>query len=152
MMPDYFMNQGMSLVGSLALLLHMKSYKITCAYKKLPNKSNYVRINKNYHSTLTGYCEKNTLFSSHFFSHYKMQDFASLQGEWPFKNGLWPCHVYLALATHSIVTSDVPVTTLVFLGGMMMVGAMGSAGPPTSTVINRLSHNNINKNRHTCGD
>lgn len=40
--------------------------------------------------------------------------------------------VYLALATHSIVTSVVPVTTLVFLGGMMMVGAMGSAGPPTS--------------------
>lgn len=39
---------------------------------------------------------------------------------------------YLALATHSIVTSEVPVTTLVFLGGMMMVGAMGSAGPPTS--------------------
>lgn len=40
---------------------------------------------------------------------------------------------HLALATHSMVTSDVPVTTLVFLGGMMMVGAMGSAGPPTST-------------------
>lgn len=40
---------------------------------------------------------------------------------------------YLALATHSMVTSEVPVTTLVFLGGMMMVGAMGSAGPPTST-------------------
>lgn len=39
---------------------------------------------------------------------------------------------HLALATHSMVTSDVPLTTLVFLGGMMMVGAMGSAGPPTS--------------------
>lgn len=31
-----------------------------------------------------------------------------------------------------MVTSEVPITTLVFLGGMMMVGAMGSAGPPTS--------------------
>lgn len=31
-----------------------------------------------------------------------------------------------------MVTSEVPATTLVFLGGMMMVGAMGSAGPPTS--------------------
>lgn len=31
-----------------------------------------------------------------------------------------------------MVTSEVPVTTLVFLGGIMMVGAMGSAGPPTS--------------------
>ena len=39
---------------------------------------------------------------------------------------------HLALATHSMVTSEVPVTTLVFLGGMMMVGAMGSAGLPTS--------------------
>lgn len=39
---------------------------------------------------------------------------------------------HLALATHSMVTSEVPATTLVFLGGMMMVGAMGSAGPPTS--------------------
>lgn len=38
----------------------------------------------------------------------------------------------LALATHSMVTSEVPATTLVFLGGTMMVGAMGSAGPPTS--------------------
>ena len=42
----------------------------------------------------------------------------------------WDTH--LALATHSMVTSEVPATTLVFLGGMMMVGAMGSAGPPTS--------------------
>lgn len=31
-----------------------------------------------------------------------------------------------------MVTSEVPATTLVFLGGTMMVGAMGSAGPPTS--------------------
>lgn len=44
---------------------------------------------------------------------------------------------YLALATHSIVTSDVPVTTLVFLGGMMIVGAMGSAGPPISRWTNK---------------
>lgn len=44
---------------------------------------------------------------------------------------------HLALATHSIVTSDVPVTTLVFLGGMMIVGAMGSAGPPTSKMKNK---------------
>lgn len=42
------------------------------------------------------------------------------------------CVTYLAFATHSMVTSEVPATTLVFLGGMMMVGAMGSAGPPTS--------------------
>lgn len=42
------------------------------------------------------------------------------------------CATHLALATHSMVTSEVPATTLVFLGGMMMVGAMGSAGPPTS--------------------
>lgn len=40
--------------------------------------------------------------------------------------------VHLALATHSMVTSEVPLTTLVFLGAMMMVGAIGSAGPPTS--------------------
>lgn len=39
---------------------------------------------------------------------------------------------YLALATHSRVTSEVPEITLVLRGGMMMVGAMGSAGPPTS--------------------
>lgn len=39
---------------------------------------------------------------------------------------------YLALATHSKVTSEVPETTLVLRGGIMMVGAMGSAGPPTS--------------------
>lgn len=39
---------------------------------------------------------------------------------------------HLALATHSSVTSEVPVTMLVLRGGMMMVGAMGSAGPPTS--------------------
>ena len=45
---------------------------------------------------------------------------------------LWCRFSYLALATHSSVTSDVPVTTLVFLGGTTMVGAMGSAGPPTS--------------------
>lgn len=32
-----------------------------------------------------------------------------------------------------MVTSEVPEMTLVFLGGMTMVGAMGSAGPPTST-------------------
>lgn len=40
--------------------------------------------------------------------------------------------VHLALATHSMVTSEVPLTTLVFLGAMIMVGAIGSAGPPTS--------------------
>lgn len=40
---------------------------------------------------------------------------------------------HLALATHSMVTSEVPEMMLVFLGGMTMVGAMGSAGPPTST-------------------
>lgn len=44
---------------------------------------------------------------------------------------------HLALATHSMVTSEVPATTLVFLGGMMMAGAMGSAGPPTSGERNR---------------
>lgn len=46
---------------------------------------------------------------------------------------VWGVNItHLALATHSRVTSEVPATTLVFLGGMMMVGAMGSAGPPTS--------------------
>lgn len=40
--------------------------------------------------------------------------------------------VYLALATHSMIASFLPMVTLVFLGGMMMDGAMGSAGPPTS--------------------
>lgn len=56
----------------------------------------------------------------------------------PFLNcsTFWVLHLvegtHLALATHSMVTSEVPATTLVFLGGMMMVGAMGSAGPPTS--------------------
>lgn len=46
--------------------------------------------------------------------------------------GRCPIPTHLALATHSMVTSEVPATTLVFLGGTMMVGAMGSAGPPTS--------------------
>lgn len=57
-------------------------------------------------------------------------------------------NVYLAFATHSIVTSEVPVTTLVFLGGMMMVGAMGSAGPPTSRHTDRqvATHTHTNKN------
>lgn len=41
-------------------------------------------------------------------------------------------HTYLALATHSIATSEVPDTTLVFWGAMTMMGAIGSAGPPTS--------------------
>lgn len=40
--------------------------------------------------------------------------------------------MYLALATHSMIASFRPMVTLVFLGGMMMDGAMGSAGPPTS--------------------
>lgn len=40
--------------------------------------------------------------------------------------------MYLALATHSMMASFLPMVTLVFLGGMMMEGAMGSAGPPTS--------------------
>ena len=44
---------------------------------------------------------------------------------------------HLALATHSMVTSELPATTLVFLGGMMMAGAMGSAGPLTSGERNR---------------
>lgn len=41
-------------------------------------------------------------------------------------------HTHLALATHSNVTSNVPTITLVFLGGIIIEGAMGSAGPPTS--------------------
>lgn len=40
--------------------------------------------------------------------------------------------LYLALATHSMTASFLPTVTLVFLGGMMIEGAMGSAGPPTS--------------------
>lgn len=40
--------------------------------------------------------------------------------------------LYLALATHSMMASFLPTVTLVFLGGMMIEGAMGSAGPPTS--------------------
>lgn len=40
--------------------------------------------------------------------------------------------IYLAFATHSIMASFRPTVTLVFLGGMMIEGAMGSAGPPTS--------------------
>lgn len=39
---------------------------------------------------------------------------------------------YLALATHSMTASFLPTVTLVFFGGTMMEGAMGSAGPPTS--------------------
>lgn len=39
---------------------------------------------------------------------------------------------YLALATHSMIASFLPMVTLVFLGEMMIDGAMGSAGPPTS--------------------
>lgn len=41
-------------------------------------------------------------------------------------------HTNLALATHSSVTSNVPTITLVFFGGIIIEGAMGSAGPPTS--------------------
>lgn len=58
-------------------------------------------------------------------------------------------HVYLALATHSIVTSEVPVTTLVFRGGMMMVGAMGSAGPPTSRQTDRQVATHTYQQKHT---
>ncbi len=43
-----------------------------------------------------------------------------------------PFKIYLALATHSMMASFLPMVTLVFLGGMMIAGAMGSAGPPTS--------------------
>lgn len=39
---------------------------------------------------------------------------------------------YLALATHSRITSEVPAITLVLRGEIMMVGAIGSAGPPIS--------------------
>lgn len=39
---------------------------------------------------------------------------------------------YLALATHSMTASFLPMVTLVFFGGTMIDGAMGSAGPPTS--------------------
>lgn len=45
---------------------------------------------------------------------------------------------YLAFATHSKVTSEVPAITLVLRGGIMMVGAMGSAGPPTSEEWNEV--------------
>lgn len=55
-------------------------------------------------------------------------------------------NIYLAFATHSMVTSEVPVTTLVFLGGMMMVGAMGSAGPPTSGQTGRKTDRQITDN------
>lgn len=41
-------------------------------------------------------------------------------------------NTYLALATHSMMASFLPTVTVVFFGGMMMEGAMGSAGPPTS--------------------
>lgn len=54
---------------------------------------------------------------------------------------------HLALATHSMVTSEVPATTLVFLGGMMMVGAMGSAGPPTSGERAGVSGDRARKSR-----
>lgn len=63
-------------------------------------------------------------------------------------NTLQLLDVYLALATHSIVTSEVPVTTLVFLGGMMIVGAIGSAGPPTSKQI--ATHKHQDTHTHTC--
>lgn len=43
-------------------------------------------------------------------------------------------HTHLALATHSRVTSNVPTITLVFFGGIIIDGAMGSAGPPMSKV------------------
>lgn len=45
--------------------------------------------------------------------------------------------IYLALATHSMMASFLPTVTLVFLGGMMIEGAMGSAGPPTSIAHTR---------------
>lgn len=41
-------------------------------------------------------------------------------------------NTYLALATHSMMASFLPTVTVVFFGGMMMEGAIGSAGPPTS--------------------
>ena len=44
---------------------------------------------------------------------------------------------YLALATHSMIASFLPMVTLVFLGGMIIAGAMGSAGPPTSKTPGR---------------
>lgn len=44
---------------------------------------------------------------------------------------------YLALATHSMIASFLPMVTLVFLGGMMIAGATGSAGPPTSMTPGR---------------
>ena len=51
--------------------------------------------------------------------------------------------IYLALATHSMIASFLPMVTLVFLGGMMMEGAMGSAGPPTSTAEAEKSEKNL---------
>lgn len=45
---------------------------------------------------------------------------------------------YLALATHSMIASFLPMVTLVFLGGMIIAGAMGSAGPPTSMTPVRM--------------
>ena len=54
---------------------------------------------------------------------------------------------HLALATHSRVTSEVPATTLVFLGGMMMAGAMGSAGPLTSGERNRRWESHLSPTR-----
>lgn len=41
-------------------------------------------------------------------------------------------NAYLAFATHSMMASFLPTVTVVFFGAMMMEGAMGSAGPPTS--------------------
>lgn len=51
--------------------------------------------------------------------------------------------IHLALATHSMIASFLPMVTLVFLGGMMMEGAMGSAGPPTSNTETEKSEKNL---------
>lgn len=56
-----------------------------------------------------------------------------------------PLKIYLALATHSMIASFLPIVTLVFLGGMMIDGAMGSAGPPTS-IMHKEIHTGRQKN------
>lgn len=48
---------------------------------------------------------------------------------------------YLALATHSMMASFLPTVTLVFFGGMIMEGAIGSAGPPTSVTRQKPTTN-----------
>lgn len=53
---------------------------------------------------------------------------------------------YLALATHSMTASFLPMVTLVFFGGTMIDGAMGSAGPPTSiTHTQKADRKNVRK-------